>query len=327
MAEAEQTEQNEAQGERNGDGSSRLSRVLNKDVLIPAAATAATAAAAGLAVKKGPDIKNKLKGEARESAQELGGAGVEGAKDALTGGGGGGVGGVLSTVAGGASKLLPGGKGKGGKKKTRRLPIQRWTDVAVPVERAYEQWTKFEDFPKFMHRVLSVRQEDDDKVSWDEKIWFSKRHWEGEITDRRENDRIAWKTTTGTSHSGVVSFHRLDDNLTRIMVTMDFQPTGMIEKMASGLRFVKRAVQADLARFKAHVEMQDVEGLEYESQPGKQEKEDDGDEQDDGDRNGDRSSARGSAGDDADSSDDDGASSRRRGRETRRDKRETAGSR
>jgi hypothetical protein len=100
-------------------------------------------------------------------------------------------------------------------------------------------------------------------VSWQEKIWFSKRQWEGEITDRRENDRIAWKTVKGTSHSGVVSFHRLDTNLTRVMVTLDFKPSGMIEKMASGLRFVKRAVQADLARFKAYVELGETKGLEY----------------------------------------------------------------
>src|SRR5205814_6788993 len=96
-----------------------------------------------------------------------------------------------------------------------------------------------------------------------EKIWFSKRQWEGRITDRRKNDRIAWTTASGMSHRGVVSFHKLDDNLTRVMVTMEFEPSGMVEKMASGLRFVKRAVQADLARFKAYVELDDAKGIEY----------------------------------------------------------------
>jgi hypothetical protein len=67
------------------------------------------------------------------------------------------------------------------------------------------------------------------------------------------------------SHKGVVSFHRLEDNLTRVMVDMEFEPNGMIEKLASGLRFVKRAVQADLARFKAYVEMEDAKGIEYRS--------------------------------------------------------------
>jgi uncharacterized membrane protein len=147
--------------------------------------------------------------------------------------------------------------------KTRRLPIQRWTDVAAPVDVVYERWTRFDDFPKFMHRVLNVESEGRNKVSWDEKIWFSRRHWEGEITDRRKNDRIAWKTATGTAHTGVVTFHKLDTNLTRVMIDMDFHPSGMIEKMASGLRFVKRAVEADLARFKAYVELGEAKGLEY----------------------------------------------------------------
>jgi hypothetical protein len=76
------------------------------------------------------------------------------------------------------------------------------------------------------------------------------------------------------SHRGVVSFHELDDHLTRVMVTMEFEPTGMIEKMASGLRFVKRAVQADLARFKAYVEMADAKGIEYRSGSNGDEKKD-----------------------------------------------------
>src|SRR5438874_5022731 len=67
------------------------------------------------------------------------------------------------------------------------------------------------------------------------------------------------------SHRGIVSFHKLDPKLTRVMVDMEFEPAGMMEKMASGLRFVKRAVQADLARFKAHCEMKDAKGIEYRS--------------------------------------------------------------
>ena len=106
-----------------------------------------------------------------------------------------------------------------------------------------------------------------------EKILFSTREWEGKITDRRKNERIAWKTTSGTQHSGIVSFHKIGDNLTRVMVTVDFHPTGILEKMASGLRFAKRAVEADLARFKTYVEMQDAKALEYGNDKG----DDDGD--------------------------------------------------
>ena len=200
--------------------------------------------AGALAAKKAPDIVRGITGaleqRSEDEAQDLGRKAMEGAKGALTNGG-------------------------GDPKKTRRLPIQRWTDVAVPVDRAYQAWTKFDQFPQFMHRVLSVEQNGRDKISWQEKIWFSKRQWKGQITERRKNDRIVWKTTSGMAHKGIVSFHKLDDNLTRVMVDIEFEPSGMVEKMASGLRFVKRAVQSDLARFKAFVEMDDAKGIEYRS--------------------------------------------------------------
>ena len=319
-------EQMSDQQEGGQDGQvSGLSRVLNKETLIPAAATALTAAAAGFAAKKAPDLLGRLTGQAREGAQELGKEGAEGAKQAVQDS-------PLATVAGAASKLVPGkGKGKGGKKKTRRLPIQRWTDVAVPVDEAFARWRNFEDFPKFMHRVLAIKQEGDDTVEWQEKIWFSKRQWRGEITDLRENDRIAWKTVTGTSHSGVVSFHRLDDNLTRVLVTVDFQPAGMIEKLGSGLRFAKRAVEADLARFKAYAELGEAEGLEYEVAPQQDQKEDaEGDEREaearrDGDEPSGRADSQGSNGSQSDEERDAG---RREREERRKERREApAGSR
>src|SRR5256714_10029883 len=251
----------------NGSGS-RLSGLTNKSVLFPVAAAAASAAAAGLASKKGPDLMKKLQGEADEEGEELGKKGLKKGLESS---------GMVGKLA---SKAIGGGGGDGGQKggRTRRLPIQRWTDVAVPVDKAYRAWTQFEEFPKFMHRVLEVKKEDQNKIHWREKIWFSTREWDGEITDRRKNDRIAWKSVSGTQHSGVISFHKLDANLTRVLVTVDFVPTGMIEKMASGMRFAKRAVQADLARFKAYVEMGDAKGLEYEATPSAMEQHRDDDE-------------------------------------------------
>ena len=257
------------------NGGSGLSALKSKDILLPAAATAAAAAAAGFAAKKGPDLIKMLSGEANEEAEELGRKGAEGAKKQLGGAG-------LAGKA--ASKLLGGGGSSGGSGgKTRRLPVQRWTDVAVPVETAYKAWTKFEEFPKFMHRVLEVKPEEEDKnkLHWREKIWFSTREWDAEITDKRQNDRIAWKSVSGTHHSGVISFHRLDKNLTRVLVTVDFVPSGMIEKLGSGMRFAKRAVEADLARFKAYIEFGDAKGLEYRAQPEEMEQhrgDEDGDE-------------------------------------------------
>jgi hypothetical protein len=229
---------------------------MNKGVIVPAAIGAAGALAAG----KGPEIvkgladtldgaKDKVEGKVGEKVLDT-------AKDRLETQGG--LGGRLLAKA-----LDAGGGGGSGGKKTRRLPIQRWTDVAVPVETAYKAWNDFEEYPKFMHRVLHVEKVGRNKIRWQEKIWFSRRQWEATITERRTNDRIVWKTTSGMSHRGIVSFHKVEPNLTRVMVEMEFEPNGMVEKMASGLRFVKRAVQADLARFKAYVEMEDANGIEY----------------------------------------------------------------
>jgi uncharacterized membrane protein len=237
-----------------GAESKIVSALKSKELLIPAALSAAGA----LAASKGPDVLKKLSGEGENEAEKLGERAAEGAKSSIGNGAGGGIAGKAVKKA-----LGKGGGGGGGGKKTRRLPIQRWTDVAVPVDQAYQAWTKFDQFPKFMHRVLTVEQKGEDRVSWQEKIWFSTRQWEGRITERRKNELIAWKTTNGAQHKGVVSFHPLGDRLTRVMVTMEFEPTGMIEKMGSGMRFVKRAVQADLARYKAFVEMEDAKGIEY----------------------------------------------------------------
>jgi uncharacterized membrane protein len=303
------------------NGKSPLSALKSKDVLLPAAATAAAAVAAGLAAKKGPDVMKMLGSEADQQAEELGRKGAEGAKKALGGGGGGMVGKAASKLLGGKSGGGgSGGSGSGGK--TRRLPIQRWTDVAVPVEKAYRAWTQFEEYPKFMHRVLEVEQDDDDKnkIHWTEKIWFSTREWEAEITDKRQNDRIAWKSVSGTQHSGVISFHRLDKNLTRILVTVDFVPTGMVEKMASGMRFVKRAVQADLARFKAYVEFGDAKEIEYRSQPEEMEQHRSGDD-DESDQDEGREEPKAEEGSDDDDRD---RESDRRDRENRRQERREA---
>jgi uncharacterized membrane protein len=308
MAQATEELQDKISPDSNGSG------VLSKDKLMPALATAAAAAAAGLVATKGPDLVKKLTGEADDQAEELGGKAAEGAKKQL-----GENGGLMGKAA---SKLMGGGSGgsqKGGK--TRRLPIQRWTDVAVPVNKAYEAWTQWEEWPKFMHRVLEVSQEEDNKIHVSEKIWFWTREWDGEITEQRKNDRIAWKTESGMQHSGVVSFHKLDDNLTRVMVDMDFLPTGVVEKMASGMRFVKRAVQADLARFKAYVEFGDADELEYKSTPAEMEQNEQGGDEDE---SGDSQEAESRGDDDSDDSSDEERERERKERESRREERKQA---
>jgi uncharacterized membrane protein len=312
----EATEEVKDQVTGNGGG------LASKDKLVPLLTTAAAAAAAGLAATKGPDLLKKVSGTANNEAEELGEKAAQGAKNSLTGGGG---------LMGAASKLMPGGgnKGQGGGGKTRRLPIQRWTDVAVPVNKAYDAWTKWEEWPKFMHRVLEAEPSDegDDKIHVREKIWFWTREWDGEITDQKKNQLIAWKTDRGMQHSGVVSFHKLDDNLTRVMVDMDFVPQGVVEKMASGMRFVKRAVQADLARFKAYVEFGQVEGIEYKSSPEEMEQNqgDGDDDQGDENENGNEDENRSQGDSDASSDSDNGnADEERQERERRREERRKA---
>jgi cobalamin biosynthesis protein CobT len=110
-----------------------------------------------------------------------------------------------------------------------------------------------------MFRTEKVEQRDDTHLVWHEKIWGIRRQIEAEITEQRPNQRIAWKTDGGVESTGVVTFHELSDRLTRVMVTHDFQPHGVLEKTASGFRMSRRALRSDLMRFKAFIEMREEE--------------------------------------------------------------------
>ena len=182
----------------------------------------------------------------------------------------GGAGGIAAKAG---KSLIPGlggdgdGGGKGGGKKNdmpgvgkgRRMPIQQAIDVAVPIKTAYNQWTQFEDWPKFMHRLDRVSQEDESHVSFKTKIWGISKEFQAEIVEQKPDERIKWKVTDGVTHTGVITFHELADRLTRLEVNLDVQPGSLIEKAGRGMRHVKRAVRADLARFKAYIEMEDEE--------------------------------------------------------------------
>jgi uncharacterized membrane protein len=212
---------------------------------------------------------------------ESGGDGA-GVKDKLTEGVKDTVGkGVKDTVgkkidqAGGASGvakeagkgILPGGGGGDGKGKKgtpgvgkgRRMPVQQAVDIAVPLSTAYNQWTQFEEWPQFMHRLDQATQEDDCNVSFRTKVWGMSREFEAQIVEQRPDERIMWTVSKGVTHTGVVTFHQLADRLTRVQLTLDVEPGSLLEKAARGMRHVKRAVRADLARFKAFIEMQEVE--------------------------------------------------------------------
>jgi uncharacterized membrane protein len=165
-------------------------------------------------------------------------------------------------------KMLPGGGGEGSSKskkgtpgvgKGRRMPVQQAADIAVPLSVAYNQWTQFEEWPQFMHRLDQATQEDDCTVSFRTKVWGMSKEFVGQIVEQRPDERIQWSVKEGIAHTGVVTFHELAPRLTRVQVSLDVEPGSWIEKAARGMRHVKRAVRADLARFKAFIEMQEVE--------------------------------------------------------------------
>ena len=141
----------------------------------------------------------------------------------------------------------------------RRMPVQQAIDVGVPLRSAYNEWTQFEEWPKFMHRVDRVTQDDDSHVTVGTKIWGISKAFQAEIVEQRPDERIRWRASEGPTHTGVVTFHRLADRLTRIQVSLDLEPDSLLERAGRGMRYVKRAVRADMARFKAHLEMKGKE--------------------------------------------------------------------
>jgi uncharacterized membrane protein len=201
------------------------------------------------ATSKLGDTVEKGAGEVKEKVGASGGKAKEAGKR------------VLPVGDGNGSDGGDGGGGDGaeGVGKGRRMPVQQSMDVAVPIETAYNQFTQFEDWPEFMHRVTRVSQEDETNVSFATKIWTRTREFNAEIITQRPDERIKWRVSQGITHTGVVTFHELAPRLTRIELTFDVDPGSLIEKFARGARHVKRAARADLHRFKAYIEMQEQE--------------------------------------------------------------------
>jgi uncharacterized membrane protein len=238
-------------------------------------AGAALAVAAPLAAKEaGKALRHtvaKRAGNPVEAAKDAAGGPIRRAAEGVKGV----VGGVVEKKidqAGGApgamkeagKQMLSGGgggkaKGAPGVGKGRRMPVQQAVEVAVPLEVAYNQWTQFEEWPQFMHRVMQVAQQDDCIVSFKIKLWGMSKPFVAEIVEQRPDERIQWNTSEGVTHTGVITFHELAPRLTRIQVSLAVEPGSLIEKAARGMRHLKRAVRADLARFKAFMEMQEVE--------------------------------------------------------------------
>jgi len=127
-------------------------------------------------------------------------------------------------------------------------------DVNVPVKTAYNQWTQFEDFPKFMDSVHEIRQLDDTHLRWRADVAGKPEEWDAEITEQIPDKRIAWRSTGGVKNAGVVTFHKLGDDKTRIMLQMDYDPQTMTEKVGDALGLVKLQLRGNLKRFKELLE-------------------------------------------------------------------------
>jgi uncharacterized membrane protein len=132
--------------------------------------------------------------------------------------------------------------------------IERSIDVEVPVRTAYNQWTQFEEFPRFMEGVTSVKQLDDRRLQWTAEIGGKTKQWTAEIAEQIPDERVAWRSTSGAPNAGVVTFHRLDDNRTRIMLQLEYEPEGMVENVADVVGVVSQRVAGDLQRFKEFIE-------------------------------------------------------------------------
>jgi uncharacterized membrane protein len=127
-------------------------------------------------------------------------------------------------------------------------------DVEVPVSTAYNQWTQFEEFPRFMEGVKSVTQIDDTHLHWVAEIAGKDKEWDAEITEQHPDERVAWRATSGAENAGVVTFHRLNDHETRVTLQLDVEPDGPVESVGTALGFLQRRVKGDLERFKEFIE-------------------------------------------------------------------------
>jgi uncharacterized membrane protein len=129
-------------------------------------------------------------------------------------------------------------------------------DVNAPVRQVYNQWTQFELFPQFMNGVEQVTQLSDKRLHWKAKVGGKAQEWDAEITEQIPDQRIAWRSISGDMNAGVVTFHRLSDTATRVMLQLEYEPQGALESAGAALGFLDRQVKGDLDRFKDLIERQ-----------------------------------------------------------------------
>ncbi len=137
--------------------------------------------------------------------------------------------------------------------------IEQSIDVEVPVTTVYNQWTQFESFPQFMGGVESITQIGDTLTHWKTKIGGVEREFDARITEQHPDERVAWTSVDGTTHAGVVTFHRISDTTTRIMVQIDWETESLAEKVGAVVGVDDAQVKGDLKRFKEFIEARGTE--------------------------------------------------------------------
>ena len=178
------------------------------------------------------------------------------------------LGGLTDKVKDKVKSVFGKGKSPGGRKS---MNIEEAVDVGVPIRQAYNRWTQFTEFPKWSKGVQSVNQEDETKSGWNAKIFWSKRNWNAKITEQIPDQRIAW-TSDGPKGTvdGVVTFHELAPNLTRILLALEYHPAGLFEKTGNLWRAQGRRVRLDLKLYRRFAMMsnEEVEGWRGEIRDG-----------------------------------------------------------
>jgi uncharacterized membrane protein len=132
--------------------------------------------------------------------------------------------------------------------------IEKSIEVNCPVRTVYNQWTQFEDFPRFMAGVKEVRQLDDTHVHWCAQIWGKDKEWDAEITEQEPDTRISWKSVSGASNAGTVRFESLSPERTRVRLVMSYQPEGALENAGDAMGVVNGQVQRTVEEFKKFIE-------------------------------------------------------------------------
>lgn len=132
--------------------------------------------------------------------------------------------------------------------------IEKSIEVEAPISEVYNQWTQFEDFPKFMEGVEEVKQISDRRLFWKAQIWGKTTEWEAEIYEQVPDERIAWRSVVGAPNAGAVNFTPTGATRTRVTLSLSYQPLGAAEKIGDALGLVSARVEGDLKRFREFIE-------------------------------------------------------------------------